>query len=193
MSALTKKAIQQSLMDELEDKPLTEITVVGLCRSCGINHNTFYYHYPDIYAVIQEYFDECLKEVIKVYDETLSWEKAFDKAIEPALKRKKSVYHIYDSVRKELLIQYFYKASVDIMDRFVHSILPEVPASENDRKLIARFFASSLTGLVLSWVRDGMKEDPYKLISRFGFLFNGSIEEALSRSAGLSSSDKKKQ
>lgn len=185
MSELTKKAIQQSLMEQLESKPLSEITVVGLCKSCGINHNTFYYHYPDIYAVIQEYFDNCLKDVIAVYDETLSWERAFDKAIEPVLQHKKAVYHIYDSVRKELLIYYFYQSSLNVMDKFAHSILPEVKATEKDRSLIARFFASALTALVLSWVKEGMKENPYQLVERFGFLFNGSIEEALRRSAGV--------
>lgn len=183
MRNMTKMMIRDTFMRRLNEEPLSKITVRTLCEECGINHNTFYYYYADIYAIIQEYFEEQLSEVEKVYSETDSWEEAFIRAVQPALENRRALYHIYYSVRREDLENFIYTAGRDIMVHFVHSRSPEVPAKEEDRGLIAEFFCCALTELLLRWIGGGMKEPPEEIIRRIGFLMNGSIEEALRRSA----------
>ena len=51
-SELTKKAINQAFLDILAEKPLEKITVRDITERCGINRNTFYYHYQDIPALL---------------------------------------------------------------------------------------------------------------------------------------------
>ena len=133
MRNLTKAAIRDRLMELLNEEPLSRITVRSLCEECGINHNTFYYYYSDIYAVIQEYFDEQLQEVQKVYSDTDSWEEALMRAVQPALENRRALYHIYYSVRREDLENFVYNVSGDVMKHFVDSRSPEVPAWEEDR------------------------------------------------------------
>ena len=183
MKNLTKLAIRKKLLEKLEEQPLSKISVRTICDELGINHNTFYYYYADIYAVIQEYFDENLESVEAVYSRTDSWELSFLEAVRPVMKNRRAVYHIYYSIRKEDLEQYLYSVSGNIMQAFVDSILPELPAKEEDRKLIAHFYRCALTNIVLHWIADGMKQEPKDMITRIGYLFNGSIEEALRRSA----------
>ena len=181
----TKMMIRKALMNRLNKEPLSRITVRALCEDCGINHNTFYYYYADIYAIIQEYFQENLEDVIAAYDETASWEKSFLVASRPALENRVALDHVYHSIRKEDLENYIYNVSGGIMIRFVNSIHPEL---QEDRLLIAHFFRCALTSIVLHWIDGGMKEKPEYIINRIGFLMDGSIEEALRRSA-----DEKKQ
>ena len=78
---------------------------------------------------------------------------------------------------------YIYSVSGDIMIRFVNSIYPQLDARQEDRLLIAHFFRCALTSIVLHWIDGGMKEKPEYIINRIGFLMDGSIEEALRRSA----------
>lgn len=42
-------AIKEAFMHLLNRKPLDKITVKEIVEECGINRNTFYYHYDDIY------------------------------------------------------------------------------------------------------------------------------------------------
>ena len=49
MSDFTKIAIMHSLIELLEEKEFTKITVKDIVTRCGINRNTFYYHFEDIY------------------------------------------------------------------------------------------------------------------------------------------------
>ena len=58
MANLTKQAIKASLMDLLEDRPYSKITVKDIVEHCGINRNSFYYHYQDIPALIEEIIKE---------------------------------------------------------------------------------------------------------------------------------------
>lgn len=48
MLQLTKKAIVNSFIKLLNEKPLDKITVKNIAEDCGINRNTFYYHFSDI-------------------------------------------------------------------------------------------------------------------------------------------------
>lgn len=179
---LTKKLIRATFLKQLNEMPLNKITVKGLSEEAGINRNTFYYHYQDVYGVLAEIFDEALSKVIALYDGSRSWEETYKKAMAFAIVNKKAIFHIYYSLRREDLENYFNNVASMLMERFVGGLLPETKAKDVDRKLIATFFANAMSGITLAWVSDGMKEDPDMVIDRIGFLFDGCIEEALRRS-----------
>ena len=54
MASFTKKAIVESFMYLLGKKSIDKITVRDVVDHCGINRNTFYYYFQDIYAVLEE-------------------------------------------------------------------------------------------------------------------------------------------
>ena len=53
MSKVTKRALEQSLKNLLLKKPLTKITIGDITEDCGINRMTFYYHFKDIYDLVE--------------------------------------------------------------------------------------------------------------------------------------------
>lgn len=52
MANFTKKAILQTFEEMLEHTSFNKITVSDLIAQCGISSNTFYYHYHDIYDLL---------------------------------------------------------------------------------------------------------------------------------------------
>ena len=59
MSNITKHALEESLKRLLLKKPLTKITINDLTTDCGISRMTFYYHFKDIYDLVEW---ACLEE-----------------------------------------------------------------------------------------------------------------------------------
>ena len=57
MSHLTEQAIQATFIRLLNERPLDKITVRDLADECGISRNTFYYHYHDIYELLEKMFE----------------------------------------------------------------------------------------------------------------------------------------
>ena len=52
MSQTTKRALEASLKKLLLRKPLNKITISDITEDCGVNRMTFYYHFKDIYDLV---------------------------------------------------------------------------------------------------------------------------------------------
>ena len=52
MANFTQKAIKETFIALLEEHPLSDITVKNIVETCGINRNSFYYHFQDQLIVI---------------------------------------------------------------------------------------------------------------------------------------------
>ncbi|SHJ53393.1 transcriptional regulator, TetR family [Hathewaya proteolytica DSM 3090] len=181
----TRNLIRDTFVKMLNEIPLNKITVTNIANECDINRNTFYYYYPDTYAIVTELFQNEIQKVIDEYNDTLCWEDAFLKATNFALKNRKAIYHIYNSLHREVLEKYIFDVAGNVMVRYVDKIGRHIGAVDDDIKLIAFLYQSALTQMVLHWISTGMKEDPEKLIRRVGKLFDGNIELSLKRSESL--------
>ena len=50
----TKDAIAAAFFELLTERPLSKITVKDIVDRCGINRNTFYYHFEGIPSLIEQ-------------------------------------------------------------------------------------------------------------------------------------------
>ena len=73
MPSFTKKAIRESFLHLVAKKPLDKITVRDIVDDCGINRNTFYYYFQDIYAVLEDFYSDMIRALPpeKTLSETL--------------------------------------------------------------------------------------------------------------------------
>lgn len=181
----TRMMIRDTFVKMLGEMPLDKITVKDIVLRCEINRNTFYYHYADIYAILTEVFETELEKVVAEYNATLSWEEGFIMATRFALENRRAVYHVYNSLRREELERYLYNVAGGIMTSYVDRVAEGIPAQPDDKRMIAMFYQSALTEMVIRWIAGGMKDDPEAMIRRIGRLFDGNIELSLRRSAGL--------
>ena len=76
MANFTEKAIKASFLKLLNERPLTKITVRDIVEDCGINRNSFYYHYRDIPALLEELITEQADNIMKKYPPISSLEEA---------------------------------------------------------------------------------------------------------------------
>lgn len=183
MAQFTKKAIVESFISLLNQKPLDKITVKEIVDDCGINRNTFYYHFEDIRALLTFVIDAEVERVIAKHASVASMEEGFIEAANFALSNKRAVYHIYNSVSREELERYLNSIAEDVMRRLMEGMEESRDAEETDRELIIHFYKSGLVGMATGWIGEGMKADPEQLIRRMGALLEGSVADALKRSA----------
>lgn len=60
----TKSKLKHSMLCIMEKKTIDAITVTELCLDAAVNRNTFYTHYADPHALLEEVETEVLSEVI---------------------------------------------------------------------------------------------------------------------------------
>lgn len=60
----TKRAIRESFLKLLDEKPIEKISVTEICQLAGINRGTFYTHYSDAYD-LRDSIEEEMAEIIR--------------------------------------------------------------------------------------------------------------------------------
>jgi AcrR family transcriptional regulator len=181
----TKQLIQKKFIELLNERKLNKITVHDVAQACEINRNTFYYYYSNIYEVLTELFQREIQKVADEYKESRSWEESFLVATQFIQNNRAAVYHIYNSIRRVELENYIFDISGNVMYRYVDTIAKETQATEEDKKIIARFYKCALTDMVMRWIDDSLSDEPVKVITRIGQLFDGNILMSLKRSEEL--------
>ena len=181
----TKNLIKQEFIKLLNKKSLHNITVTEIAKQCKIERKTFYYHYENLPQLVKEIFDEELEDVIKEFNETLSWEESFISAAKFILENKKVVKHMYESDYKIELEKYIFSISGEIMRKYVRRVAKDTKAQEIDIKLIAYFYQCALRSSLVEWVATDMTTDPKLVTRRLGKLMDGNILESLKRSEKL--------
>ena len=82
MPSFTRKAIMQSFLKLVDQRPINKVTIKDIVEDCGINRNTFYYHFSDIPALIEAIVQEEAAELFKAHPTISSYEECIRLAIQ---------------------------------------------------------------------------------------------------------------
>ena len=179
MSNITKRALEASLKNLLLQKPLNKITVGDIANDCGINRMTFYYHFKDIYDLIEW---SCVEDATKAlegkktYD---TWQEGFLNIFNAVLDNKSFIMNVYRSVSREQIEMYLYKLTYNLLIDVVNEKSVGMAVSDEDKKFIADFYKYAFVGIMLNWIRNDMKEEPKQIVDRLSVLIHGNITRTL--------------
>ena len=183
MSQVTKRALEQSLKNLLLQKSLTKITVKDITEDCGINRMTFYYHFKDIYDLVEW---ACLEDARKALEEKKTfdtWQQGFLQIFEAVQANKPFIMNVYRCVHREQVECYLKPLVEHLLLEVIQEEAAEQKVREEDRKFVAQVYSYIFIGLMLDWIKDDMKEDPERIVNRLATLIKGSIASGLSRFA----------
>lgn len=181
MSQITKRAIEASLKNLLLKKPFDKITINDIAEDCGISRMTFYYHFKDIYDLVEWACEEDAKKILEGKDDYKTWTQGFLNLFEEVLKNKPFILNVYRSVGREQVENYLYKIVYDPLLNVVEEKAQGMTVRDEDKEFIADFYKYAFVGLMLDWVKNGMKEDPHKIVKKVEFLLSGSLSVSLER------------
>lgn len=181
MSQTTKRALAESLKRLLAEKPLEKVTITDITDDCGVNRMTFYYHFNNVYDLIEWI---CLQDAARAIDGKKTydtWQQGFLHIFEAVLENKPFVLNVYSSVSREQLERYLYALTYDLLIGVVEEQATGMRVREEDKKFIADFYKFAFVGIMLDWIRGRMKEKPQAIIDRLGVLIQGDITRALNK------------
>ena len=179
MSQMTKRALAASLKKLLNQKPLNKITINDIAEDCGISRMTFYYHFKDIYDLVEWV---CVEDAAKILEGKKSydtWQEGFLNIFQAVLANKPFVMNVYRCVSRERIEQYLNPLIRQLILDVVEEKSAGMALDEGDKRFIAGFYEYAFVGVMLEWIGGNMKEEPAVIVERVSRLIHGNIVRAL--------------
>lgn len=176
-----RDAIKAAFIRLLEERPLREISVKDIVSACGVNRNTFYYHFRDILALLEEIIVDQADRIIADQGPALSMADCLETAARFAQERRQAILHINQSAHRDLFELCLMDVCRRVVEDYAAAAIGSVSLAQEDRKIIVRFYQCELFGQIMAWLNDGMRYDISRQFRRLCRLGEGLTEQMLKR------------
>lgn len=181
MPNFTKRAIKESFWKLLNEQPLTQISVRKIVEECGINRNSFYYHFQDIPSLIEEIVMDASNALIQQHPSITSIDEGVEAAFRFTLDNKKAILHICNSVNRNTYEQYLMRICEYVVTTYFDTVFEKDIVSKSNRDIMILFTKCELFGLSIDWINTGMQDDAIEKLKRLLSLCNGLSSEMIKR------------
>ena len=165
----SRRLIREAFLDLLREKPYEKITVTDIVRRADINRSTFYAHYQDIWALVEECQREIVDHTLAVtrqlqYSSIFRDPMTFLQAISGPLEQNKELYRLLSRTNHAP------QQMAAIRQDFVQYVLasPELPEAlrrSPEFRIRVEFFMGGVFDTYQRWI-DGMLDCPIELVSQ---------------------------
>ena len=179
MSNTTKQALELSLKRMLLKKPLDKITIRDITEDCGISRMAFYYHFKDIYDLVEW---ACIADASlalqgkKTYD---TWKEGLLQIFEAVLENKPFILNAYRCISRERMERFLFQLTYGLIRCVVDEQSRGVEIYEQDKIFIAEFYKYSFVGIMLDWIRQGMTGDYREIVEKISTTMRGNISNSI--------------
>lgn len=179
MSNTTKLALEASLKRLLLHKKIDKITISDLTEDCGISRMSFYYHFKDIYDLVEWVCVEDGKRALqdkRTYD---TWQEGMLQVFEAVIENKPFILNVYSTVSREKIESYLYKLTYNLIVDVVEERCVGIDVAEENKEFIAEFYKYGFVGVMLDWIDRGMKDDYKVIVEKMSITLHGNITNSI--------------
>ena len=180
-SQITKKALALSLKELMSSIPLAKISIQEIVDNCGLNRQTFYYHFKDKYELVNWiYYTEAMKSIgsFKSYD---NWSIGMYNTLLYLSNNKAFYVNALNTPGQNSFDSYFFEITFELILSVVNDLSKNMKICEKDKKFITDFYTHAFVGITVQWVKKGMKTSPKTLVFKLQEIIEGSMLGALER------------
>ncbi len=179
MSNITKHALAESLKKLLLKKPLNKITINDLTTDCGISRMAFYYHFKDIYDLVEWVCLEESRKALqgkKTYD---TWQEGLLQIFEAVYENKPFIINAYNAVSREQIENFLFQLTHDLIISVVEEQARSTSLTQEQKSFIADFYKYSFVGIMLDWTPTGNEIRLYRHLENMCITLHGNITNSI--------------
>ena len=179
----TKKALAESLCDLLSKRTLDKITVRDIVENCGVNRQTFYYHFHDVYDLLEWIFEDMIEEMLAERDQYEDWTRGVEYIVAKMIENRKLILNAYHSVSHEAVSRFIRRWLEPYIAEVVKRESDGLQVTEEDQAFVAELFTLSTTGFFTEWIEHQLSEQQLGNLEKLKMALDGSARTILLRFA----------
>ena len=181
MSDITKHALAASLKKLLAEKPIDKITVKDITEDCGVNRHTFYYHFQDIFELIEWFCTDEADSVLGTHKSYDNWKKGFLDLYGYLHDNKAIVMNVYNSGYRNYLEKYIRSLVRPYIMEFLNIQRDGIKISNEKLEFIADTYTYGIVSISMDWIANSMAMRYEKSMDFFVKLLDGSMKHTLQK------------
>lgn len=181
MQQFTKQAIAQELKSQMKTKLLDKITVKELVEACGINRQTFYYHFQDIYDLLGWIYKTEALGAIQDSKSYGDWQQGLVRILDYVQSNRELCINTYRSLAREHLESFLQAVLCDLLGDVVDELSEGLSLEMEHRDFITRFYSYAFMGVLIEWIKSGMRTSHTQIVENLVRIMDGNFGEAIRR------------
>jgi probable dihydroxyacetone kinase regulator len=180
-SLITKKALAASIKHLMKTIPLAKISIHEIVDNCGLNRQTFYYHFKDKFDLVNWiYFTEVTESIsdCKHYE---NWTDGMFRTLSYLMKNNSFYINALNTPGQNAFDGYFFEVGYELIMGVINDLSIGMKVSDKDKKFIADFYTHAFVGIIVQWIKSGMKDSPQTMVDKIRNVVEGSMLGALTR------------
>ena len=181
VAATTKYALAEALKKMMGVKPIDKITIKDLVEICGVNRQTFYYHFDDVYDLLEWIFEEDADKILPkelVYE---NWQDDVIRFLDHLKANSTYVINVYNSNRRLHMLNYIKNRALAYVRGLAEMRAGGRNVDRKDYEFVVEFCADGVVALTSRWLDKGMELPEGMDEERLLKLLDNTIETLLSR------------
>lgn len=185
-SDMTKRLMGQSLKKLMAEKPLDKITIREITEDCGLNRQTFYYHFEDIYDLVRWMYHEEAIALIADHEGMLLWQDGILQLFRYIEENRAVSLSALNSMSHLQLKNFFYEDIHAVVEKAVLAFAEQgVIYSKEYSEFLAQVYSLAFAALIESWLLGDLQQTPEELIEYMDTALNDQIRGALLRNGKI--------
>ncbi|RGX55935.1 MULTISPECIES: dihydroxyacetone kinase transcriptional activator DhaS [Anaerotruncus] len=183
---LTKRVLAESIKDLMQSTPLSKISVGDITAHCGVNRNTFYYHFKDKYDLVNWIYYTETFEQMSSFSDRAHWEEGLCNLCLYMQRNRKFYINALSVMGQNSFSEYLIDFYDNLLITCIHELTEGQQVDEQDVRFVARFYTYAFVGIIEEWAHRGMQEDPIPYVNRVKEIIDGSMVRELQERRGES-------
>lgn len=181
MAKSTKNEIVGALRELLQAKRLDDITVTELVERCGISRQAFYYHFSDLYSVVDYAIQQLLDELGVAGPE--DWRSSLEQVLTLLRGNRTLVLNVYRAYERSYVEHDLRRWARPLVEARVRMAAQRYSVTEDQIGFMTDLLTQSLASIVLSWAERGMPSSVIGRMDDFDILIEGCLDYTMERLA----------
>lgn len=169
MRQKTETMLCVAFMELLKKYPFSKITIQKLAGQCGVNRQTFYYHFDNIYDLMSKAFEYELVHESRIYEE-VTWEYVMSSFLQWMKEHRVIIRNILTNAELPYLKRAIYPLIARSISCGYISKDNEQVIQEQPEDFCVNFLTIGITQYVLEWVESDFREPIEDIVAHLSWL-----------------------
>ena len=172
---ITQRAIVSAFKEMLKETPFNKVTIADLADRTGINRQTFYYNFKDIYDLTLFMIED---ELLPIIDGGKDFSTCMLKIYDYFIGHRPMLLNIYRHIEIREINHRLEPVLMHVAETMVDAAIEDFPLSAEDKEVAVKFTALMISEFTSRWIGLGAPEQRDRF-SRFADLLEYNMKSTI--------------